>query len=52
MGQRPEEEYLADAAIHFALLSYAAGMASNRYISLLKAEKGILDDGKKKKKAT
>ena len=51
MEQRPKEENLADAAIHFALLSYAAGMASNRYISLLKAEKGIPDDGKKKKKA-
>ena len=52
MESRPEEEHLADAAIHFALLSYAAGMASNRYISLLKAEKGILpEDGKKKKKA-
>ena len=52
MESRPEEEHLADAAIHFALLSYAAGMASNRYISLLKAEKGILpENGKRKKQA-
>lgn len=51
MAERPEEENLADAAIHFALLSYAAGMASNRYISLLKAERGLEEDGKKKKKA-
>ena len=50
MEKRPEEENLADAAIHFALLSYAAGMASNRYISLLKAERGITEEGKKKKK--
>lgn len=30
-----KEEDLADAAIHFALLSYAAGVASSRYVSLL-----------------
>lgn len=30
-----DESTLADAAIHFALLSYAAGVASNRYVSLL-----------------
>ena len=47
---RPEGENPADAAIHFAMLSYAAGMASNRYISQLKAEKGLADTEKKKKK--
>ena len=31
-----DESTLADAAIHFALLSYAAGVASNRYVSLLR----------------
>ena len=31
-------ESLADAAIHFALLSYAAGVASNRYVSLLRQQ--------------
>lgn len=29
-----------DAAIHFALLSYAAGLASNRYVSLLRKRRG------------
>ena len=33
-----EESTLADAAIHFALLSYAAGVASNRYVSLLRQQ--------------
>ena len=32
------ESTLADAAIHFALLSYAAGVASNRYVSLLRQQ--------------
>lgn len=49
--QRPEGENLADTAIHFAMLSYAAGMMSNRYIALLKAEKGLEEEeGKRKKK--
>ena len=50
IGSRPAGENPADSAIHFALLSYAAGMASNRYIALLKAEKDIPSDGTKKKK--
>lgn len=29
---------LADAAIHFALLSYAAGVASSRYVTLLRQQ--------------
>lgn len=33
-----DESALADAAIHFALLSYAAGVASNRYVSLLRQQ--------------
>ncbi|MDR3982706.1 MAG: DUF1836 domain-containing protein [Dysosmobacter sp.] len=33
-----DESTLADAAIHFALLSYAAGVASNRYVSLLRQQ--------------
>ena len=36
MEGRMDEETLADAAIHFALLSYAAGAASNKYVSLLR----------------
>lgn len=31
-----DEDRLADAVVHFALLSYAAGLASNRYVSLLR----------------
>ena len=34
----PDESALADAAIHFALLSYAAGVASNRYVSMLRQQ--------------
>ena len=30
---------LADAAIHFALLSYAAGVASSRYVALLRQQR-------------
>ena len=32
----PAEEDTAQAALHFALLSYAAGVASSRYVSLLR----------------
>jgi hypothetical protein len=39
MAQRPQNDTLADAAIHFALLSYAAGVASSRYVALLRQEK-------------
>ena len=39
MDTRSENDSLADAAIHFALLSYAAGIASSRYVSLLRQEK-------------
>lgn len=38
MAQRPADDTLADAAIHFALLSYAAGLASSRYVSLLRQQ--------------
>lgn len=36
MADRTDEDRLADAAIHFALLSYASGVASSRYVSLLR----------------
>ena len=36
MEDRTAEEGLADAAIHFALISYAAGAASSQYVSLLR----------------
>ena len=39
MAARTGEESLADDAIHFALLSYAAGVASSRYVALLRQRK-------------
>jgi len=33
------EEEQADAAVHFALLSYAAGVASRRYVSMLREKR-------------
>ena len=38
MESRSTDMSLADNAIHFALLSYAAGVASSRYVSLLRRE--------------
>ena len=43
-----DEENLADAAIHFALLSYAAGVVSDRYVALLREQEGA--EGKKSRK--
>ena len=37
--ERPDEDTLADAAIHFALLSYATGLASSRYVAMLREQK-------------
>ncbi|WP_298033032.1 DUF1836 domain-containing protein [uncultured Dysosmobacter sp.] len=39
MEGRTNDDSLADSAIHFALLSYAAGVASSRYVSLLRQQK-------------
>ena len=39
MEDRTGEDELADAAIHFALMSYAAGVASSRYVTLLRQRK-------------
>ena len=39
MESRPAGDSLADAAIHFALLRYAAGVASSRYVALLRQQK-------------
>lgn len=46
------DEDLADAAIHFALLSYAAGVASSRYVTMLRRrqEEGAAAHGKKSRK--
>lgn len=54
MDGRGDNDTLADAAIHFALLSYAAGIASGRYVALLRQEKerdaGQESGGKKGKR--
>ena len=44
----PDDPALADAAIHFALLSYAAGVAGSRCVALLRERKGP-PKGKKEK---
>ena len=45
MAERGTDGTLADNAIHFALLSYAAGVASSRYVALLREEKEAGDAG-------
>lgn len=45
-----EGERLADSAIHFALLSYAASVASRRCVAILRAQEGQGEKGEKKKK--
>ncbi len=51
---RPENDTLADAAIHFALLSYATGLASSRYVAMLRErkEEAAPAKGRKKEKET
>lgn len=44
-----KSDNLADAAIHFALLSYASGLVSRQYVTLLRQEMGELPAVKKKK---
>ena len=46
MEDRMSEDKLADAAIHFALLSYAAGAASSKYVSLLRQREEPAEDKK------
>ncbi len=49
MESRPGNEAdLADAAIHFALLSYAAGVASSRYVTMLRRKGAAEEPGTKK----
>ena len=50
MADRTDEGSLADSAIHFALLSYAAGVASSRYVAALREKQGT--KGKKGKEQT
>ncbi len=47
MEERTGDDELADAAIHFALISYAAGIASSRYVSLLRQQKQESAEGAK-----
>lgn len=47
---RCEPDDLADAAIHFALMSYAAGVASSRYVTLLREAKGAEENEKSTKR--
>ena len=47
MEARGGDGTLADNAIHFALLSYAAGIASSRYISLLRQQTEEAKNAKK-----
>ena len=49
MAARTGEESLADDAIHFALLSYAAGVASSRYVAALREKREQETPGKAKK---
>ena len=48
--QRPDNDTLADAAIHFALLSYATGLASSRYVAMLRAQQESEAPAKGRKK--
>ena len=50
MEERGEQEDLADAAIHFALISYAAGAASSRYVALLRERQEAESSSRKTKK--
>ena len=45
----PDDPALADAAIHFSLLSYAAGVAGSRCVARLRERKGPEPKGKKEK---
>ena len=45
----PDDPALADAAIHYSLLSYAAGVAGSRCVALLRERKGPEPKGKKEK---
>ena len=49
MADRTGEESLADDAIHFALLSYAAGVASSRYVAALQEKREQENPGKGQK---
>ena len=45
--EQPSSAFLADSAIHFALMSYAAGVVSSRYVTLLRQQKEQEAENKK-----
>lgn len=45
--ETPSTSFLADSAIHFALMSYAAGVVSSRYVTLLRQQKEQESENKK-----
>lgn len=47
-----KSDSLADTAIHFALMSYAFGLVSRQYVTLLRQEQGEKLTAPKKKKGT
>jgi len=49
MEAYPDEQDAADAAVHFALLSYAAGLASDRFLSILRQNQTEAEAEKTKK---
>ena len=51
MNRYEDTEKLADAAVHFGLLSYAAGLVSRRYVAQLRAQSPQLDKAEAKKAA-
>lgn len=48
LREQGDSRGLADAAIHFALMSYAAGVVSSRYVDMLRAEKEAQEPESKK----
>ena len=51
MDRYEETDSLADAAVHFGLLSYAAGLVSRRYVAQLRAQTPEADKKAEAKKA-
>ena len=46
-----DTDKLADAAVHFGLLSYAAGLVSRRYVAQLRSQTTEMDKAERKKAA-
>lgn len=44
-----DTDKLADAAVHFGLLSYAAGLVSRRYVAQLRSQTPEMDKAERKK---